>query len=79
MSASGWAERDQLIELVRQIMMDEFLSEEDTDRAAAEFEARVPHPEASGLIFHPMEYGFDSEPSPEDVVDRALAYRPFQL
>ena len=43
-----------------------------------EFEANVPHPEASDLIFYPDRY-FADEPTAEQVVDCALSYRPLQL
>jgi len=30
----------------------------------------------SGLIFYPKHYGLGLEPSPEEIVDRMMAYRP---
>ena len=70
--------RDDLIALVRRIMAAEGDSQEEADRLVDHFLASVPHPEADGLIFYPDQY-FDHEPTPEEIVDRALSYRPIQL
>ena len=71
-------DRSELIGLVRRIMNDVAPSEEEADRLIALFEESVPHPRASGLIFYPEEE-FGREPTPEEVVDRALSYRPIEL
>lgn len=70
--------RDELIELVRRIMAGEGESQEEADRLVEQFLANVPHPEADGLIFYPDQY-FGHEPTAEEVVDRALSYKPLQL
>lgn len=70
--------RDQLVLLVDRIMTGYYRSEEAADRAVAEFEENVPHPGASGLIFYPMQT-FDHEPTAEEIVDAALAYKPIEL
>jgi hypothetical protein len=71
--------REELIELVESIMAGSpGLSEEEGSRAVQAFADSVPHPRASGLIFYWSEE-FDHEPSAEEIVDRALSYKPFQL
>jgi hypothetical protein len=70
--------RDELIGLVQQIMAAAGDSEEEADRLIAVFEENVPHPAASDLIFYPDQY-FGREPSAEEVVDRALDYKPIEL
>ena len=73
--------REELIELVNKI------STPPTTEAEEElihswlriFESNVPHPEASGLIFWPTKYGLPSGPSAEEIVDKALSYKPIQL
>ena len=58
-------------------------TEEEADDLINQFEANVPRPAASDLIFHPREaLGRDwpgRELSPEEVVDYALSYRPIAL
>lgn len=70
--------RDELVALVRRIMAGEGGSQEEADRLVDLFLENVPHPEADGLIFYPDEY-FGHEPTPEEVVDAALSYRPIEL
>lgn len=70
--------RAELIELVTKLMSGDFDSKEAEDRAIADMTNRVPHPSPTDLIYH-WKSAFDSEPTPEEVVDRALAYRPFEL
>lgn len=65
--------RDQLIELVKKIVQAEG-TEEEIDLLIETLEANVPHPEVSDLIFYPEE-----EMTPEEIVDKALAYKPIQL
>lgn len=78
MSGENAAEREELIGLVFRLMAADFSSEEEEDRALSEFEARVPHPRASDLIYY-WHTEFDAAPTAEDIVDRALSYRPIQL
>ncbi len=54
-------------------------TESEQDAALREFEARVPHPPVSSLIFWPNHEGFDRELTPDEVVDLALAYRQIEL
>jgi hypothetical protein len=55
-----------------------YQSDEDLDRDMAEFAAKVPHPRASDLIFY-WDTEFDHQPTPEEIVDRALSYRAIEL
>jgi len=71
-------DRLELVELVGRIRSGSMESEEEEDRAIAEFASRVPHPRATDLIFHPG-LEFDHEPTAEEIVDRALSYRTLEL
>ncbi|MBM7789142.1 bacteriocin immunity protein [Tenggerimyces flavus] len=71
-------ERDRLIALVRRLISGDYQSEAEADNDVAAFEAAVPHPNASGLIYY-WDEEFDHEPSAEEVVERAVAYRPTEL
>lgn len=71
-------DRDELIGPVRLIMSAEGNTQEEADRLVEIFVANVPHPAADDLIFYPDEE-FGHEPTAEEVVDRALSYRPIQL
>lgn len=66
--------REELVELVRRIMEVEG-TEEEIDAMIEILEANVPHPAVTDLIFYPE----DGEPTPEEVVDQALAYKPIGL
>ncbi len=70
--------REELIDLVRRIQAAEGESEEEADRLVELFEANVPHPGAADLIFYWDDH-FDHDPRAEEVVDRALSYRPIEL
>lgn len=65
--------RNELVELVREIMKCEG-SEDELDAWLDEFQASVPHPSVTDLIYH-----HDRELSAEEVVDLALSYRPIAL
>jgi hypothetical protein len=67
--------REELIELVRKISQAEG-TEEELERMMITLKNNVRHPEVSDLIFYPPE---GRRLSPEEIVDRALAYRPIQL
>lgn len=71
-------ERLELIELVEQIRSGSLKSQEEEDRAIAEFVSRVPVPRATDLIFH-HDLEFDHVPSASEIVDRALTYRALEL
>jgi hypothetical protein len=62
--------REELVALVRKIQAAEG-SEQEMDAWIDELQSRVPHPAVTDLIC----YG-DHEWSAEDIVERALAYRP---
>lgn len=70
--------RDELIDLVRRAMSAEGRTQEEADDLVDVFVASVPHPEAGDLIFYPRQH-FGREPTTEEVVDRALSYRPIAL
>jgi len=71
-------ERERLVELVRRILAGDYRGDAGVDAAVSEFAASVPHPRASALIFY-WDKEFDHEPSAEEIVDRALTYRPVDL
>ena len=63
--------RDEMISLVKTIMNARG-SENDIDGAIELLERNVPHPNVSDLIFY-------NDLTPEEIVDRALSYKPIQL
>lgn len=62
--------REELINLVKELYNSKGETEE--DRLLSLLEKNVPHPEVSDLIYW-------EDLTPEEVVDRALAYKPIQL
>ena len=64
--------REELIELVIQIMDVENNTEVEIDRLLDELKVNVPHPSPANLIYH-------EELTPEEIVDQALSYKPIQL
>jgi hypothetical protein len=64
--------REELIEAVRRIMTVEGDAGE-LEELLDVVQANVPHPDVADLIYWPPE---GKDLSPEEVVDRALAYRP---
>lgn len=64
---------DQLIELVRKIKNCEG-TEEEIDEWQLLLQRNVPDPEMSDLIFYS-----DENLSPEEIVERAMSYRPIPL
>ncbi|MCT2584656.1 bacteriocin immunity protein [Actinophytocola gossypii] len=71
-------DREHLVGLAAKLIAGEYQSDVDLDNDMSEFSASVPHPRASDLIYYWQEE-FDHEPTPEEVVDRALAYKPIDL
>jgi hypothetical protein len=71
-------DRARLVELVEKLSEGAYPTEAEEDSALAEFEAAVPHPRASGLIFYPDDE-FDHEPTADEIVERALSYRAIEL
>ena len=67
-------EKEELIELVKKIQAVEG-SEEEIDGMIDEFLENVPDPNASDYIFE-KEY---EDLTPQEIVDKALSYRPIQL
>lgn len=65
--------REKLINLVNRIVECEG-SEEEIDEMIEVVKRNVPHPEISDLI-----YWNDEELTPEQIVDKALEYKPIQL
>lgn len=70
-------DRDRLVTLATKLIAGAYESDIELDSDMAEFVAGVPHPRPSDLIYY-WESEFDHEPSPEEVVDRALSYRPME-
>lgn len=70
--------RDELIELVKKIS-DPENNEEDISNWLEIFERNVPYPGVSDLIFWPRRCGLGSDPTAEEIVDKALSYKPIQL
>ena len=66
--------KEELIKLVRDIYEVNFDNEENYDKAILKFRENVPHPEAADLIFY-----HNPELSPEEVVEKALSYKPIIL
>ena len=71
--------RDQLAGLVERILQADADGSDEVDRLLAEFETRVPHPNASNLIYWPDAEELSSEPAAEEIVTQALSHRPFAL
>jgi hypothetical protein len=71
-------DRVRLVELARKLIAGDYEDDDELDRDMAEFAANVPHPAPSDLTYY-WETSFDHEPTPDEVVDRALSYRPIEL
>lgn len=63
--------KEELIELVKDIMTAEGTEEEISQKLAL-FKKNVPHPRAADFIYH-------DDLSAEEIVDKSLAYKPIQL
>lgn len=72
------AERARLILLVQRLIDAEYSSDAELTEDVTKFRESVPHPEAGDLIFY-WHQEFDHEPTAEEIVDRALAYRATPL
>ncbi len=70
--------RDDLIELANKIR-DPQNDDDDIERWMDLFQQNVPHPEASDLIFWSQNHGLGSNPTTEEIVDKALSYKAIQL
>lgn len=75
--------RQELIELGQQIVRPDNLSESEVDALYDTFNRNVPHPDGANLFFFPENYNARTtdlskyKPTVEEVVDRALGYKPF--
>lgn len=76
--------REDLIILGRKIINCEG-TEEEISAMIDLFNKNVPHPKGAGLFYYPENYNArrdnisDYNPSVEEVVDKALSYKPIQL
>lgn len=66
--------KTELIKLVKRIINVDYDTEKEHSEAVFLFKQNVPHPEASNLI-----YRHEPELSPEEIVEKALAYKPIIL
>lgn len=66
--------KQELKELVRGIRNREFETEKELDQLLDKFDANVPRPQASSLIYH-----HKPRLSDEEVVEKALTYKPIIL
>ena len=66
--------KQELIELVTKIRNVDFKTEEEGDELIELFEYNIIHPEGYGLIFH-----HKPRLTPEEIVEKALAYKPIEL
>lgn len=65
--------REELVRMV-QLLIDARLPEEEEDRIVNELKSSVLHPRVTDLIYYNT-----PKLTAEEVVDRALAYRPIEL
>jgi hypothetical protein len=76
--------REELIELGKKIVNCEG-TEEEIDAMYELFSKNVPHPNGANLFFYPENYNARRDdlsrynPTIEEVVDKALSYKPIQL
>ena len=76
--------RDELIELGKKIINCEG-SEEEINIMCDLFSGNVPHPNGANLFYYPENYNArkfnlsEYKPTVEEVVDKALNYRPIRL
>jgi hypothetical protein len=64
--------KEELIQLVVEINSPEGKSEEQIDKLIDLFKANVPHPLPTNLIYY-------DDLSAEEIVDKAISYKPFQV
>jgi hypothetical protein len=70
--------KEQLVGLVERIINAEG-TEKEINEWVELFACSVPDPEASDLIFWPSTRGLGSNPSAEEIVEKALNYKPIHL
>lgn len=66
--------KEELIELVNKIMNAEYKDEEEGNKLIHLLENNISDPNISDLIFHPQ-----AEMTAEEIVEKALAYKPIRL
>lgn len=71
-------DKAQLIRLVERILSGEG-TEAEVDTWVSLVEQNVPDPNVWNLLFFPHTSGLGDAPSAEEIVERALAYRPILL
>ncbi len=64
--------KGELIELVRQIIAIDNKTEKEIDVLTDQLVSNVPHPEVTDLIYY-------ADLTPEEIVERALSYKPIRL
>ncbi|MEV6195284.1 e9imm peptide [Streptomyces sp. NPDC051920] len=67
-------DREEALSLVRRLMNADFMDEEEAGEALTRLERGLACPHISDYI-----YGDPAEPTAEQIVDRALTYKPFAL
>lgn len=76
--------REELIELGKKIINCQG-TESEIDEMYILFSKSVPHPDGAGLFYYPENYNANKydisqyNPTVEEVVDKALSYKPIQL
>lgn len=70
------ADRERLVVLVETLLSGDPLSEAEEYALIEDLKASTLHPKVTDLIYY-WQNEFDHEPTAEEIVDRALAYRPF--
>ncbi len=68
-------DRQQMISVIARLQDGEFASDEELSQVLDALSYSTGHPRVADLIFHPP----GPELTPEDIVDEALRYRPFEL
>ncbi|MCE7991643.1 MAG: hypothetical protein HEP71_06675 [Roseivirga sp.] len=64
--------KEELVELVQQIISMENKTEQEIDLLIDKLVSNVPHPEVTDLIFY-------DDLTPEEIVEKALSYKPIRL
>lgn len=64
--------KEELIELVRQIISMENKTEQEIDLLIDQLVSNVPHPGVTDLIYY-------DDLTPEEIVEKALSYKPIRL
>jgi hypothetical protein len=73
------ASRQDLIALVQHILDRPEASDQQLDVWLDQLKRHLPHPAPSDLIFWPSRNGLGKDPTAEEIVDKALSYKPIAL